>query len=593
MVEIEGLLYSDDEKRLLSAYNSDESDIEIQNGVERINDSAFSGSDIESVVIAETVREIGDLAFAWCESLSEVKIPFGVEKIGECAFYHCGDLEAVYLPESICHIGLGAFAWCNNLSKIVLADNLRKIEEDWFKGLGDSCQIVCTENSPAYLAASKIPNVRRHVHSLAIADSKRSKIEQIQSAGVEAVLSALIGNIADSSVTFVRKSDTASDVLLRVWKNCGIFTLPSDSSAWIEPMQKIVEAFSNRLNSASEIYAVIKESPIAFSELSEEEIEETAFKGDSQNTLCLFCDGVLKKGDFSAIEHLEIIGCHTIDERAFCDNESLRSLVIHDGVEEIGYGAFEDCTALETVSLPKTLNELDSNAFEGCESLRSVVVPGKVREIGSCAFEGCTALSSVTIMDGVEEIGSSAFEDCSSLVELLIFDSVEKINDSAFEGCTSLKKIVLPESLREIEDHLFKDCTFLESVAIPDSVEKIGIGAFEGCISLSAITLPKSLRELGSWATFKDCKSLCEIKICENVKNIRSSSFENCTKLKSVSLPSTLKKIGEEAFKNCSLLSEILFAGTVEQWSNVEKDTNWNKRVVAKSVHCADGETEC
>lgn len=35
MVEIEGLLYSDDEKRLLSAYNSDESDIEIQNGVLR------------------------------------------------------------------------------------------------------------------------------------------------------------------------------------------------------------------------------------------------------------------------------------------------------------------------------------------------------------------------------------------------------------------------------------------------------------------------------------------------------------------------------------------------------------------------------
>ena len=95
------------------------------------------------------------------------------------------------------------------------------------------------------------------------------------------------------------------------------------------------------------------------------------------------------------------------------------------------------------VTIPEGVTEIGYSAFENCTSLTSVTIPGSVTTIGRAAFSGCKSLTSVTIPEGVMIIGAFAFSDCSSLQEVTIPSSVMEIEMSAFGWCHALKTVRL------------------------------------------------------------------------------------------------------------------------------------------------------
>ncbi|MBO5892206.1 MAG: leucine-rich repeat domain-containing protein, partial [Oscillospiraceae bacterium] len=63
-------------------------------------------------------------AFAYCEALTSVSIPNGVQQIGYTAFRDCAKLENITIPESVTYIDETCFAYCAALTRIdVSADN--------------------------------------------------------------------------------------------------------------------------------------------------------------------------------------------------------------------------------------------------------------------------------------------------------------------------------------------------------------------------------------------------------------------------------------------------------------------------------------
>ena len=67
-------------------------------------------------------------------------------------------------------------------------------------------------------------------------------------------------------------------------------------------------------------------------------------------------------------------------------DDTLKEVELTDGIITICEGAFEDCTALTTVVIPKSVVAIEQNAFLGCKSLQGVIVSG-LEEV-DCWFDG-------------------------------------------------------------------------------------------------------------------------------------------------------------------------------------------------------------
>ena len=77
---------------------------------ERIPVGFFSGSEIEEVIIPDTVKRIELGAFYECYNLKKVKLSTALTYIGEVAFYNCDALESLTIPNTVKEIGSAAFA---------------------------------------------------------------------------------------------------------------------------------------------------------------------------------------------------------------------------------------------------------------------------------------------------------------------------------------------------------------------------------------------------------------------------------------------------------------------------------------------------
>ncbi len=97
-----------------------EGDIVIPSDVTSISDYAFSRSGVTSVVIPETVTEIGASTFSGCSALKSVKLPNSIQNIGSTAFNKCRGLTEITIPESVSVIENHAFFGCSGLKKVII-----------------------------------------------------------------------------------------------------------------------------------------------------------------------------------------------------------------------------------------------------------------------------------------------------------------------------------------------------------------------------------------------------------------------------------------------------------------------------------------
>ena len=106
-------------------------EIKIPEGTFKIGDCAFSGCiSLVTVEIPETLRVIGQYAFSGCKRLRTVKlynssnenIDLGddVVKIGKGAFENCDTITNVTLPRNLSYMGPLCFFSCKSLKSVVM-----------------------------------------------------------------------------------------------------------------------------------------------------------------------------------------------------------------------------------------------------------------------------------------------------------------------------------------------------------------------------------------------------------------------------------------------------------------------------------------
>ena len=137
--------------------------LKIPDSVTKIESGAFHSSNLASVEIPQNVVSIGDYAFSNCSSLTSFsvdernahytavdgvllsknrkelvvypggkeeniyKMPAGITKVHEAAFFCCGNLTQIVLSGSVISIGHGAFASCDILTSVVIPKSVTSI----------------------------------------------------------------------------------------------------------------------------------------------------------------------------------------------------------------------------------------------------------------------------------------------------------------------------------------------------------------------------------------------------------------------------------------------------------------------------------
>ena len=249
--------------------------------------------------------------------------------------------------------------------------------------------------------------------------------------------------------------------------------------------------------------------------------------------------------------------------KAFKDNKAIKELYVGKDVENLGENAFENATALDTVSFEgeedPALITIPDNCFAGCSALETMKGMERVGQIGERAFKGATKLKEIAFFPKLNAVGEKAFEGCKALEKATFnLDSDEAtvtIASYAFAELEALTEVTFitkeGKGKLQIEDHAFYHCIGLTDLDGCEALTYIGESAFEGCAQLqSKLTFGTKLTTIGKKA-FYGC-AMYDVIFEDSPCTINDYAFAENTHLDRLVLGSAISGIGDYAFFGCT-----------------------------------------
>ena len=206
-------------------------------------------------------------------------------------------------------------------------------------------------------------------------------------------------------------------------------------------------------------------------------------------------------GDFIFGPDVEFVPTH------LCQWSRMKKVVLPEGVQWIGQGAFMGNNKLETVVLPSSLTAIYQQAFQNCSKITRIVLPDGMTAVSSSCFAGCTSLARVHLPKGATTIGDNAFSGCAALDSIVLPKELTMIGGSAFSGIKLQDSLVIPDKVISIGTNAFENWSGLKELSIGKNVVLIGDNAFKGDSAVTHIAVwaatPPSVSE-GTLADIPD-----------------------------------------------------------------------------------------
>ncbi len=202
---------------------------------------------------------------------------------------------------------------------------------------------------------------------------------------------------------------------------------------------------------------------------------------------------------------------------------------------------------------------------------------------GTLSISGSGATNDYTgfaIQLGYSDEPDSPFYENEAIQKVKLSNGITALGNWLFAACRNLENIVLPRNLERIGDLTFNR-TAITSIEFPASLTTIGTGAFTAS-RLEKVYIPATVKNFGRYAFFH-CESLKSVNIqCEKTGSVAFSGCVGC------------KYIADSSFVYCDNLREIIYEGTLAQWTEVGKSRLWDghggvSESVLERIQCMDG----
>ena len=565
---------------------------------------------LKSVTIPSSVKAIGLMAFAGCESLAGVELPMDTIELGGSAFsgtaisvlalpenvtvktttnnqityyplsgsqistvilksgmktipeYLFADapvLKYVSIPGTVTEIGVGAFYWCKELEEFDWPTNVKNIYGSTFKG----CEKLKRINLPR-----KLEGIGDYAFEGCTA------LEDIEIPdNVTWMGSSIFNGTGVTEVTIPRSLKTAdspfflSSVKYITFKD-GMESIPEGICYWDKELISVSMPDTVKTIGKQAFYGCLALKELRLStgltSIGQEFIARTAVSEILIPAKVTEAEYALK-----GAENLQTVkfayGIKTIPARICEDNSGLNivDVTIPDTVQIIGKNAFYECKYIQNIKLPDSLRRIEYGAFSNCSSLSELVLPEGVAELGGYIIIG-TQIKEITVPSSLSKVLDDVGPFGGNNIEKIVFsEGMTEVPDRTCANATELTTVVLPESITTIGKNAFYKCTRLKELALPESVTELGQGFIDGT-AIEELIIPKNVSviecpgESGSLiiGAFTGADNLKSIILEEGIEKIQEYVFAGSV-IESITIPDSVNEIGKYAFRQCSKLKTI------------------------------------
>ena len=565
--------------------------------ITEIGQYAFANFDYvpktEEDEISEEVPETTKMWYLGDNTIEEVIIPEGVEKIGRFAFANLTALKRVVLPSTLTTIDYGAFAGCISLVSVEGIGNVKFINEKAFMDCNISGAITLTEG--VALGEYAFAN-NKNLQKLTLSEKTKS-VASYAFSGCTKLKTVVINA---EKIKLGQYVFSKCEALKEIAVNASV--IPAGTFADCKSLTSVT---------IGRDVAVIGEYAFRGTKVASFTVAEgnTTFKTQANKPYLLSADGKTLLLCAPLAETVEAPASVTaVGDGAFSGNPNLTSVKL-PGVTKLGNYAFAGCEDLSKIELGKlthigdyafidtaitatpdlsAVKSIGKGAFRGTD-ITSVKIADNT-EVGADAFRGCLKIESVTIGNGAV-IGQNAFRInggnnwtydyyrladnsriyyyvfTSPIHSLTIGDNV-KLCEGAFYGAAELSEVKLGKNA-EIGDYAFYNTAKLEKIDL-SKVKSIGAYAFSGDATYEYLD-----QSFGTIATGDDglylyhyhAPLMTSIDI-SSAEKIGEGAFSYMRSLKSVKSGSALTEIADSAFYNCIALESMTFANIAKIGNN-------------------------
>lgn len=545
----------------------------------------YKCTEVKTIKLPNTIKEIGSYAFGFCVNLEDINIPEGVigieagtfycckkivslqlpstiKVIGNQAFIDCVSLKRINIPGECKSIGNDAFSWCLALNTLAIEDGITPLEigyayyfgplwqpsmepdyypSNFFRGLFNDCPL---EN--LYVGRNIIYDNTGHL---------QSPFEHCYYRQEDSLGKPIIHRNGKSykNVTF---GNNVTEIHSQLFSNASI--------------PNIILPDSLRLIGDEAFYGAVRQSSLTIPEKCDS-IGDIAFSSSNGTLLNVDCKSPnpprIALGTFSAENFILSVpyGCRDVyksarywKSRILCDPaDEVVDITLKHANSLYGKLAFNDLEPgdvarlkisgvlgdddWQTIAEMSDLYDLDLSGVT-CENISVISgltsnlmhfkFPQGLKVISQNLFSNGHLMGTVEIPESCDSIKSYAF--AHSPISKLIISGPTVVEDGAFNFCRNLKEISISGGAKLLKES-FEYVT--NAYDLNEGLETLIIG--DGVIAEDN--------------SFYYCKHLTNIIFEGQVDSIADGAFTDCDKVENITFNGGIRKLGPTVFKNMSL----------------------------------------